>query len=90
MFHNSMLKYMPKRVSFSYEGMVARTMLAALDNNTNVGREQAETLTGEKRWKLQWSKAAQDFVVKKISNPKDFTFRDDLMSSLVDRQRQRK
>lgn len=45
-YHNIMLKYMPKRLHFGYDTMVARTQLAILDNNYNVGREQAETSEG--------------------------------------------
>lgn len=41
-----MLKYMPKRLHFDYNTMVARTQLAILDNNYNVGREQATTSEG--------------------------------------------
>ncbi|KAL7381559.1 hypothetical protein ABVT39_007691, partial [Epinephelus coioides] len=42
-YHNVMLKYLPKRLHFGYDTMVARTQLAILDNNYNVGREQAVT-----------------------------------------------
>lgn len=45
-FHNAMLKYLPKRLHFAYETMVARTKLAVMDNNFNVGREQAVTAEG--------------------------------------------
>ncbi|XP_033127361.1 uncharacterized protein LOC117125086 [Anneissia japonica] len=83
-FHNVLLKYVPKRIAFRYEGTVARTVLAALDNNTNVGRKQATTISGEKRWKLQRSKASHQFVVKKINDPKEFTFRTDLLNATLD------
>ena len=35
-YHSVLLKYCPKRNYFSYEGMQARTELAALDNNWNL------------------------------------------------------
>ena len=40
-YHSLMLKYCSKREHFScmYKGMVARTQLAALDNNANTGRK---------------------------------------------------
>lgn len=85
MFHNVLLKYVPKRLAFSYEGTVTRTMLAALDNNTNIGREQAETRDGNKMWKLQWSKGSQTFVVKKVKSAKDFTFREELLTATMER-----
>ncbi|CAH2306162.1 Hypothetical predicted protein, partial [Pelobates cultripes] len=40
-FHSLVLKYRPKRVHFTMGGMVARTQLAVLAHNANVGREQA-------------------------------------------------
>ena len=45
-FHSTMTKYTPKRLHFFYESMLARTQLAVLDHNYNVGREQAKTKTG--------------------------------------------
>ena len=40
MYHSMLLKYCPKREHFSYEGIKARSQLAAIDNNENVGRMQ--------------------------------------------------
>ena len=65
--------------------MVARTMLAVLDNNFNVARTQAETFTGKKQWRLRWSKATKSFVVKKVYSQKDYSFRDDLMLATIER-----
>ena len=47
-YHSLLLKYCPKREHFSYKGMIARTRLAALDNNANTGREQAVVMAGER------------------------------------------
>ncbi|XP_073451452.1 uncharacterized protein [Aquarana catesbeiana] len=41
-FHSMTLKYRTKHHRFGIDGMVARTQLAALDYNRNVGREQAK------------------------------------------------
>ena len=43
-YHGFLLKYAPKHIQFSYEGMVARLELAALDHNANVGRQQATVI----------------------------------------------
>ena len=55
-YHSVMTKYVPKREHFSYDGMVARTQLAILDHNANVGRKLAEikkeASQGEKRYKI--------------------------------------
>ena len=46
-FHSALLKYLPKRQAFSYEGMKERAYLAIMDHNENiVAREQATTATG--------------------------------------------
>ena len=41
-----MLKYCSKQEHFSYKGMVARTQLAALDNNAYADRPQVLVLSG--------------------------------------------
>lgn len=46
-FHSALLKYLPKRQAFSYEGMRERAYLAIMEHNENiVAREQATTTTG--------------------------------------------
>ena len=60
-------------------GMVARTMLAVLDNNMNSSLEHQETREGEKCWVVQWSKRSRSFIVKRVSESKDYSFRDNLM-----------
>ena len=46
-FHNSLLRYMPKRLHFSYPGMQERGMLAIMEHNENiVKRTQATTAAG--------------------------------------------
>lgn len=42
-----MLKYTQKRLHFSYDVMRARTELAVIDYNANVGRPQAKTQEGK-------------------------------------------
>ena len=46
-FHSAMLKYLPKRQGFSFQGMRERGHLACLEHNENfVKRKQATTKTG--------------------------------------------
>ncbi|XP_063049644.1 uncharacterized protein LOC134444138 [Engraulis encrasicolus] len=42
-YHNVTLKYAPKRLHFTYDSMRARTQLAIMDHNMNIGRQQATT-----------------------------------------------
>ena len=44
--YSIMTKYVPRWEHFSCNGMVARTQLAILDYNVNVGRKQAEIMKG--------------------------------------------
>ncbi len=39
-YHSIYLKYLPKRTHFGYDVMIHASMLAALDHNNNVNREQ--------------------------------------------------
>ena len=85
-----MLKYVPKRIYFSYTGTAARTSLAAMDHNFYCGREQSKTLDGVLRWKVQWSKASKLFVFNKINEKKSLTFLEDLVQASVQRLRDSK
>ena len=86
MYHSMMLKYASKREHYSYQGMVARTQLAALDNNANTGRSQAVIKSGERageaRYKLCFPKAKR-WVVKPINEKKSYEFLSDLLSEVL-------
>ena len=89
-YHSLYNKYCPKRLHFSYDGMVARSQLAVLDFNTGVGLEQARNKKGEPRHKHQFSKITQSWVGKKIAVKKDKTpYRDHIMDEIRDLQRKR-
>ena len=69
--------------------MVARTQLAALDNNVNTGRKQARIKEGERageaRYKLCFPKANKRWVVKPINEKKSFQYLSGLLSEVVKR-----
>ena len=69
--------------------MVARTQLAALDNNANTGRKQARIKEGERageaRYKLCFPKANKRWVVKPINEKKSFQYLSGLLSEVVKR-----
>ena len=69
-YHSLYNKFCPKRLHFSYSGMIARSQLAVLDHNSGVDAVQSETKAGDKRVKLQFSKVTQSWVVKNIKEPK--------------------
>ena len=69
-YHSLYNKYSPKRLHFSYQGMIARAQLAVLDFNAGVGLEQSKNKNGELRFKHQFSKITQSWVVKKVPEAK--------------------
>ena len=91
-YHAMMLKYCSKREHYSYRGMIARTQLAALDNNTNTGRSQAVVKTGEQageaRYKLCFPKANKRWVAKPINEKKSYKYLSDLLFAVIKRVEQ--
>ena len=82
-YHSVLLKYCEKRNHFAHEGMVARTALAALDNNYNTGRQHARTLTGELRYKVAYRKGRKDWVAKLINEDKSYNYITTMMTRVV-------
>jgi hypothetical protein len=69
--------YIPKRVSFSVGGTIDRSILAALDNNNNVGREMVGT-------RLVYSKKSQRWIWKSIYSEKSPRWLIDLHTTILD------
>jgi hypothetical protein len=67
--------------------MIARTKLAAMDNNYNVGRKQARVQqglrAGEDRYRLVFPKAKKHWVVKAVYVEKDYSWRQDLIKNVL-------
>ena len=78
-YHSLYNKYCPKRLHFSYNGMIARSQLAVLDFNSGVGLAQAKTKKGTLRFKQQHSKVTQSWVMKKVTESKERRYLDELM-----------
>ncbi|KAF4523141.1 hypothetical protein B566_EDAN015006 [Ephemera danica] len=76
-YHSLRLEYLPKRVAFSWDGSVDRSILAALDNNFNLGREEV----GQK---LYYSKATKRWVYRTTYSPKSETWRKQLLRETLD------
>lgn len=85
-YHSLILKYAPKRQHFSYEGMICRTQLAAIDHNHNVGRPQAKTSAGVPRYSIVCPKVHtknRKWVAKPIMEAKDYQFREEMMRDVI-------
>ena len=85
--HSLYTKYAPKRKKYTLQGLTAHLHLAAMDHNNSVERKQAKTKSGKLRYKLQYSKATGDYVVKPIKQAKDHHYRHELLIGITDRCR---
>ena len=63
--------------------MIARSQLAVLNFNCVVGLVQAKTMDGKHRYKLQFSKITQSWVVKKVSLAKEKAYIGHLVDEVV-------
>ncbi|CAM4321968.1 unnamed protein product [Leuciscus chuanchicus] len=85
-YHSMYLKYLPKRTHFGYDVMVHASMLAALDHNNNVNKEQAVyqdgESVGEPKFKIAWSKVHKTFRAKPVMTEKDYSCHDGRCSLL--------
>ena len=82
-YHSLYNKYCPKWLHFSYNGMIARSQLAVLDFNSGVGSQQAVTKAGNLRYKQQFSRVTQNWVVKKVSSKKERMYIKHLMDFVI-------
>ena len=82
-YHSIYNKYSPKRLQFSYSGVIARAQLAVLDFNSGVGLEQSKNKQGDLRYKHQFSKITQSWVVKIIHDRKEkTTYKDHILDEV--------
>ena len=63
--------------------MIARTQLAVLDFNSGSQCVQATTQENKYRFKLSFSKVAQNWVVKKISRKKNKKYIEELLEETI-------
>jgi hypothetical protein len=85
-FHNELLVYVPKRVSYGYEGMKARCLLAVLDHNFHINRLPRKNKKGEVQYTRKWSKRSKHWVSVVKKEPKSFAFVPYLMQSMMQRR----
>ncbi|XP_070550648.1 uncharacterized protein [Ptychodera flava] len=82
-YHSMMTKYVPKRQEFDYEQMLARTQLAALDHNANVGRAHRRNKNGDLQWRPVCPKATNTWIVKKVYEEKSYEWAKQLIVSTL-------
>ncbi|KAF1381248.1 hypothetical protein PFLUV_G00151640 [Perca fluviatilis] len=88
-FHAVMLKYAEKRLHFGYDSMRARTQLAIIDHNSNIGRPLAITQQGQPKYKVVYSRQTQQWVAKPTYERTTQAFRNDLMERVWRRREDR-
>ena len=81
-FHSLLLKYVPKRLHFSFYGMIARTQMAVHFNEA-MKCQQALTKDRVPRCKLQYSKLSKTYVAKPIKTAPEKVYIEDLRSQVV-------
>ena len=68
---------------FSLQGVIARVALAVLDFNCGIRVGQDKTQLGKLRFKRQYSKVTQLWVVKQIREPKDRVYIQHVMDEVM-------
>ncbi|CAG2245629.1 unnamed protein product [Mytilus edulis] len=87
-YHSMMLKYCPKRLEFEYASMVARTQLAVVDNNVNIGRNQKTDANGKLSFATRCPKSTGRWTARKIYEKKDYDFKADILQFAVTSQQE--
>ncbi|CAC5422193.1 unnamed protein product [Mytilus coruscus] len=87
-YHSMMLKYWPKRLEFEYASMVARTQLAVVDNNVNIGRNQKTDANGKLSFATRCPKSTGRWTARKIYEKKDYDFKADILQFAVTSQQE--
>ncbi|XP_077094810.1 uncharacterized protein LOC143746700 [Siphateles boraxobius] len=86
-YHSMYLKCLPKRTHFGYDLMVHASILAALDHNNNVNKEQAVYQDGESvdepKFKIAWSKVHKTFRAKPVMTEKDYSYMTAMMEDVL-------
>ena len=83
-YHSMMLKYVPERLHFSYDSMLARTQLSVLDHNNNVGREQASTADSSLQISLEFKKAQSQWRVRKVCKHSTHNYKKNLVMKVLE------
>jgi hypothetical protein len=82
-YHNLLLKYVPKRQEFDGDQMDARTTLAVIDHNLSQSRGQKIDVQGQGVYKTAYSKGTGKWVVKPVYNKKSYKWVSTMMTLCV-------
>jgi hypothetical protein len=85
-YHSLMTKYCQKRHEFDSVQMTARTALAVLDHNHNIGREQKTNSVGEPCYRFAFPKTSGKWVAKPLYEDKSYKHVWDILHSVIEQQ----
>lgn len=85
-FQNLILKYSPKRLSYTPHVYTARTLLAALDHNANCDRPAAVKKDGSLRQQRYYSKKSGHWSVCHVKEEKTYPYVSDIISSCIEKR----
>jgi hypothetical protein len=87
-YHSEMIRYMPKNKYFSYQGMICRTQLCAMDHNIHVNREQIVNRSGPRvglpRYSHSCPKGRDHWIAKKVKETKTYPHLPKLCCTVVE------
>ncbi len=97
-FHSSLLVFCPKRQEFDFPCMLARSQLAVMHHNANVGRSQAVntvsrpgcTGEGELRFKPEWKKQSGAWRARPVYEPTTSDHVHDMVATVLQVKSERK
>lgn len=85
-FNNLLIRFAPKSIAYSRDGMEARTRLAVLHYNENASRPQARTRKGAKRFKVKMPRGRKGhFTVAAVKRAPTFDYVRGLLGDVVAR-----
>ena len=82
--HSSCNKWLPKSTHFSYQGIIARNQLVAIDFNLCSKLSQAESKSRGKRFNVTYSKATNNWSTKSIKEKKNRSVFEKLVSHVYE------
>ncbi|OCT65691.1 hypothetical protein XELAEV_18041930mg [Xenopus laevis] len=91
-FHSHALQYHTKRIHFEIDAVEARTILAILMHNKNIGREQAIVMSEKKgsdplatkRTKLCFPRSRKKWIIRKVYKSMSTVHLDELMRTVLE------
>ncbi|XP_077564701.1 uncharacterized protein LOC144180190 [Haemaphysalis longicornis] len=90
-YHSLMIHFVPKSRHYSYDGMKARTQLAALHYNENSARKQATTKDGTPCWEVKFPRArGGDPIAYPVMEPPTYGYVEKLLNLLLSEARKPK